>query len=275
MSFILGLIFISITFAGIIICAEWLLRRFSMHPEIVRKLVHVTMGLALLPLPWLFAETWQGICMAVVGASLLWALYYIPFLKRWSVALNAVQRETAGHYYFVAGALATFLIAHEHKAGYVMAVLALSLADASAGLIGVLKGKFKCWGNDKTLEGSIAFSISSFLIAGFLLAQSEQYPVSYTLLLSLSIALSGMIVEALFIRGSDNLCIPIATYGVFQLGLTLNVWSLLFSNILVVTAIAAWIVKELRSQAVPSPTISNQPLPALRAYPLCSNSEVL
>jgi phytol kinase len=277
MSFFFGFAFVSITLINIIVCAEWLQRRFSIHPEIARKLVHATMGLTLLPLPWLFTEKWQGICTAAMGALLLLALNYLPLFKRWSVALNAVQRKTTGHYYFVAGALATFLIAHAHRLIYVIAVLILSFADALSGLIGIFKGRFKCWGNDKTLEGSLAFFISSFLLAGLLLCLSEQYPMIYTFLLSFVIAMSGMMVEAMFTRGSDNFCIPISVYGAMQLGSNLNIWSLLFVSMIMSAAITVLIVKRYRSHIASLPIQIIKPLhvPALSSYQLCSNSEVL
>ena len=33
-------------------------KRFSLHPELLRKLVHISIGLVTLTFPWIFAEPW-------------------------------------------------------------------------------------------------------------------------------------------------------------------------------------------------------------------------
>src|SRR5262245_59802435 len=44
-------------------------RHYRLHPELVRKLVHIGMGLATLSLPWLFASAWSVVVLT--GAFLL------------------------------------------------------------------------------------------------------------------------------------------------------------------------------------------------------------
>ena len=49
-----GIVLILVTLIGLIISLRWYKQRYSPNPELLRKLLHIGMGLTTLSFPWLF-----------------------------------------------------------------------------------------------------------------------------------------------------------------------------------------------------------------------------
>jgi len=86
----------------------------------------------------------------------------------------------------------------------------MSFSDTAAAIIGVRFGKTKIW-NDKTLEGSFAFLITSLIIVFMI----PEIPLG----LGIITAIIVTIVELLAVpKVNDNLLIPIVTATILSLG---------------------------------------------------------
>jgi phytol kinase len=119
-------------------------------------------------------------------------------------SIHKVERKTWGEIYFPLGiAIMAWAFLPAHVRSYEMTVLIYGISDVLANLIGTYYGKhfYSVFSCKKSLEGSIAFFISIFII---LLVFRTSLPMAAL------ISLVTTLVEGLSPFGSDNLTIPIA-----------------------------------------------------------------
>lgn len=203
-------------------------RACSAPPETVRKLLHVGMGMATLPFPWLFSAPWPVIVLAGLFVPGLLALRRSPALQRvLGGAIDGVNRPSHGEIYFPLGICAVFLLSTNDPLLFCVPVLILSLADAAAALIGTRYGLLVYGPPDgrKSVEGSAAFLIAAFLSTHLpLLLFSETGRVE-SLLIALAVALGATLIEALARRGLDNLLVPLGAFALLRTLLALDAWS--------------------------------------------------
>jgi phytol kinase len=190
-----------------------LARRFGWEAEAARKASHVALGLAALPLPWLFNDDAPVLMLAFAACAGLFALRAVPALKaRFGCALHGIARASFGEFAFVGGVALAFVLAHDHPAAYIAAILTLALGDAAAALVGRSFGRhpYAVGRARKSLEGSCAFFAVAVLVAALL-------PGALTVAAVAAFALATTLAEALAGDGLDNVAIPVA--GLFALRL--------------------------------------------------------
>jgi phytol kinase len=192
-------------------------RRITLHPELARKLVHVAMGLITLTFPWVFASPWPVLALALLAAAALLLLRFVPWLRQ-SVGgvLHGVERDSGGELYFPLAVAAVFYLADGVAVLYVIPILLLTLADATAALIGVRYGmvKFDTFdGGRKSLEGAVAFFTVAFLCTHVTLLLVSHVGRVETLLIGIEIGFLVMLVELVAWRGLDNLFIPLFSFA--------------------------------------------------------------
>ena len=208
----LGIALVLIILTALLATLSWYKRIFSPHPEIVRKLLHIGMGLAILPVPWLFDAAWPALVLVAITAPVLMALRTTRLQGNWGAVLGGVGRkQSLGEIYFVGGVAVLFLLTGDDPLRFSIPILLLALADAAAALIGIRYGRryYTTFGGDKTLEGSLAFLVAAFFCIQMpLLLFSALQPIE-TLLIALLLSLLLMMVEAVAWRGLDNFFIPI------------------------------------------------------------------
>jgi phytol kinase len=183
-----------------------LARRFAWEAELARKVSHVAVGLAALPLPWLFHDDAPVLLLAFAACAGLFALRAVPALKaRFGCALHGVARVSFGEFAFVGGVALAFVLAHGQPAAYVAAILALALGDTAAALVGrsVGRHRYAVGRAHKSLEGSCAFFAVAALVAAFL-------PGAVSVAAVAAFALATTLAEALAGDGLDNVAIPLA-----------------------------------------------------------------
>src|SRR5262249_55657175 len=100
------MLFVLAALAGLLIVLS-LYKRLSNprpHPELLRKLVHVGMGLVTLSFPWLFDSAWPIVVLLVLSIGLLLSLRTVERLRE-SVGqvVGGVQRSSPGEVYFPLG----------------------------------------------------------------------------------------------------------------------------------------------------------------------------
>ena len=112
------------------------------HPETVRKVLHVSMGLTTLGFPWLFDERWP----VLVLASLAYARSYrganaSVLRTHFGSALTGVAESIDRRVLLRARPCAVFLLSSGRPAVVLDSMLILTFADAAAALIGTWYGR--------------------------------------------------------------------------------------------------------------------------------------
>ena len=189
------------------------------HPEVLRKLMHVLMGLVTASFPWLFDQAWPVLVLA--GSSLV-----VLVLVRTGLSvthsvqgvLHGVERASWGELLFPVSVALVFVLAEGDPLLFSVPILILTLADAVAALIGVYYGQlqFKTLEGSKSIEGSLAFFIVAFLcvhVAVLLFTETDR---AESLLIGLLMGVIVMMFEAVAWRGLDNLFIPVASLALLK-----------------------------------------------------------
>jgi phytol kinase len=170
-----------------------------MKHEVRRKMLHTLLALILfVSAPFVHEYVRIGFG---VGLFVFFAL--IRFLGTFA-HIGAVKRVTFGELFFGLGVTATAILAGPHVPVFQMGMLILAFADPLAALIGIRFGRFEYMVLDekRTIEGSLACLVVSVAIL-----------VTYHVPLVSAFTIGGLLtsIEALSLRGSDNLFIPAVT----------------------------------------------------------------
>ena len=210
----LGMLAVCVSMLSLMLGLRILQRRRELDPEIARKLFHMGGGVLAVSLPWLFQENWPVLLLTGVTIGTFVALRGIPALARGlGQVLHAVSRRSHGEFYFPLGVCVVFLLAGSATVPYVVSILVVSVADSSAALIGAAYGRhhFRGARGGKTVEGSAAFFLASFLCVHVPLLLWTDTGGAESLLIGLNLALILMLAEAVARRGTDNLLLPVLT----------------------------------------------------------------
>jgi dolichol kinase len=182
------------------------------HPpaEWTRKLVHVGGGIISVCLPWLVASPWTVLALAATLALLLWGT------RRWGLlqSIHGVERRSQGGIYFPIAVFLLFLVGRDEPIFYVVALITLLLADALAALLGGAYGRytFPVEGDRRSLEGSTVFFLTTFLGVHLPILLLTDVDRAVSVLVALQVALLVTFLEAVSLRGNDNLLVPLATF---------------------------------------------------------------
>ncbi|MEB3829756.1 diacylglycerol/polyprenol kinase family protein [Phormidium sp. CCY1219] len=200
-------------------------RKANPHPELLRKLLHVQMGLVTIAFPWMFRESWPVFLLAAIAIGLMLALKTIKSLQQVGEVVHRVGRRSLGEIYFPLSVAVVFWLAQGHWILYCIPILVLTLADAVAAAIGLRYGTVRYTTTDgqKSAEGSIAFFTLAFLTTHVPLLLLTDTPRAQTLLVSAILGLLVMLMEAIAWQGLDNLFIPLGSFVVLKMYLPLTV----------------------------------------------------
>ena len=155
----------------------------------------------------------MGSSVAILFPILDWLRKYIPLLKKLYFILFGIitrpyeHQVLSGASWVFMGAGFTAYLFNEKVA--VIALLIMSFSDSAAALIGIQYGTTRLF--NKSLEGTLAFLISTYLII-FLLS-------STSLMLLLIVSITATAIELLSTpKFNDNILIPVATAFILTLG---------------------------------------------------------
>lgn len=211
-----------------VLLAELLTRKFGISPLVVRKVIHLSMGVVLFFIPTYFQSNFYP----VLAAFLLLLLNALNIRFCWFRALLAgsdsreLQPTATAQSYgsllfpFVFLFLALFLW-ESHKWILQISVLVMGVGDSLAALVGSSVGKKHIehlTKNPKTVEGSLTMFFSSLLLLGttmMLFRHEFSGGLAGTSTISLFalvllLALVATAVEALLSYGLDNFFIPVS-----------------------------------------------------------------
>lgn len=190
--------------------------RYPMHPESIRKLLHVGIGLTALSFPWLFRDIEP--VLGVVGAAMLIlvALRKAAFLRRrLGTVLDDVARSSRGDVCFLVAVAALFALSGGDALMFGVPILVLTLADTAAALVGIRYGRVRLTivPGGKSVAGSIAFFIVAFICASIPVVLLGHAELPAVLAGAAMLACVTTTVEALAGNGLDNLLVPLAAFA--------------------------------------------------------------
>jgi len=180
------------------------------YPELSRKAVHFFGGLVACAFPWLFAS--PGLVWLLAGgfAAVLMGTRALGLLK----SVHGVDRESLGVLYFPISVGLLFQLAHAVPVLYLVSMLTMVVADALAAVLGKAYGRnsYRVEGDWKSLEGSAAFLLATFLVVHLPLLLMTRMDRPLCVLVALQIAVLVTCFEAISPAGLDNLVVPMGTW---------------------------------------------------------------
>ena len=206
---------------------------------IARKIIHFFTGMVILIVPFFILP----LHAVIIALSLTIAVYFsarhssIKHLQELYEAIGEEAEEKAGwlqgpFYYSLSITLlfAIFTLIAPYQlyfpiCGILIMIISDSLASVAGKKYGRIKIAFSYTGSQRTLEGSLAFFISAFLICygafyyyGLFNPNSQKIlTLDLVLIYSMITALAGTIFELLSPSTTDDLVVPLATTAVIYL----------------------------------------------------------
>ena len=200
-------------------------RKWNMHPEVPRKVLHVLMGCVCLTFPSIFQHDLTVAALALVAGTTLF------FMKKNKTAratvgdaFCAIDRQTYGELCFPAAVAILFAITHDNLLLYYLPVMILTISDALSAVIGIFHGKkfYSTRDGRKTVEGSLAFFASAAALSFVAIATFGGVPLLNAVLIACIMASLVTAFEAIAWRGLDNLFIPLSAYAFLKTYLPSN-----------------------------------------------------
>lgn len=226
---------------GILLGALAAIRRsWACDPEFLRKGMHVGMGIVAFLLPWLFDSRWV---VVILTASLMVPLMVIrlddPLRKKLGCVIYDVGRTSWGELFFAMGVVALFMLSHADPLLYGISILTLVLADTAASLVGCRHGfrRYRVLGECKSVEGSLGFLTTAFLIGAVGLVLYGPIGIIASLIAAFAVALPVTLVEATAGKGTDNFFIPLCTFVLLKILLTFSTFKLAIFLVVMMAAV--------------------------------------
>ena len=218
--------------------------------ELARKFVHVAMGITCLSFPWVFASVWPVFVLCGLSLIGLIVVKLHPKLRgRAGGCLYGVERQSLGELYFAVGIAVLFWWSDGDPLMFCVPTLVLTVADAAGALIGLRYGKtsYATLTGHKSAEGSAMFFLAAFMSAHVPLLLFSEIGRAEVLLVSLTLALLVMLVEAISTGGLDNLLIPLGGHFLLSEYMTMPIATLGGRFILVVLLVTVVLTLRKRS----------------------------
>jgi phytol kinase len=190
-----------------------------LHPEVLRKGLHISLGLTALSFPWLFETVWPVLVVGVISImGFLGVRLGLPLLRPLAHKLAGITRVSIGEYCFIIATCVVFIFAADDPVLYSIPILVLSLADAAAALVGTRYGHhwYRTWDDYKSIEGSTAFFIVAFACIFLPLVLFTHASVNLSASVAGLVALATTVLEASMGRGFDNLLVPLGALAAIK-----------------------------------------------------------
>ncbi|MFA7360265.1 MAG: diacylglycerol/polyprenol kinase family protein [Candidatus Kapaibacterium sp.] len=196
--------------------------KLDIKNEIYRKLIHIFS--TVIPVLYYFTSKDFILYLVGIGTVLMIAMdilkaYTATFEKLYKMFFHVILREdekdfkrnlfTGGTYYAIGIFLALLFFQKEVA---ILSILIMIWCDTLAALVGKTLGKRKIVGN-KTLEGSIAFTITGFilvLILQYVFPDFNYYKAGF-----ITVLLAAVFEQLSLFKINDNLSLPLFSGLVF------------------------------------------------------------
>ena len=199
---------VSLLFLAVLVLSKIIKSKLSKDAEISRKFAHLGGGFVALAFPYFF----KGFIVPLVLCGIF--LLILIFTKKNKIldSIHGVDRVTFGQYLFPITVFLTFFLSKE-TSFYFISILVLTLSDTFAALVGKRYGllKINVRGSIKSVEGSVAFIVVTFLCVHIPLLLMTQIDKANCLLIGIVVALVVCGAELISFYGEDNIIIPLST----------------------------------------------------------------
>ncbi len=207
-------VIILIAIVCLLIFTEIMYRRLELKSEITRKFAHFTATLSTIVFPYIFNSHWY----VLVLASFFFVILFVSRHGTQLGSIHKINRKSVGSYVLPVAVYLTFLVSFllKNKILYILPILILAICDPMAGILGMnFKRNNKLinlLGHTlrKTVLGSLAFLVSSFVISVLALYMYSGIFNLKNFLLALGIGVVTTLTEMLSRKGWDNLLIPLS-----------------------------------------------------------------
>lgn len=199
-----------------VMTSELVLKYEILSPDSNRRLVHICVG-SLITLSPIFFNNYE---LPAALALIFIILNYFAYHNKKFKGIHSQNRITYGTIYFPIGYLIISIGFWQYTELVIISLSLLTISDPIASYIGENTSKnteFVIWKDKKTVEGTMAFFISSIVIIFLITKFLFNFSIIYLLFFTLFTAISATIAEVTSSRGSDNLSIPVISI-LFMLG---------------------------------------------------------
>jgi phytol kinase len=216
-------IFNTILLAGMFIflfgIAETLYYRYKIRAGVTRQIVHIGTGLLCMLFPIMLHDHWLVLLLCGSFAICLFLSLQFHFLR----SINAIDRISYGTLLYPLSVYGCYLAYNyfHNPLFFYLPVLTLGICDPIAAIFGKQwpYGEFHIGHDTKTVTGSLAFFLSSFvltvIVSGFF--SPVHSSINSLLPVSILIAILATLTEAFSIKGLDNITIPLCVVLVLTL----------------------------------------------------------
>ena len=213
------MLIVSFAVIGFVLMLSQRLHRAGYSLLFTRKLVHVTVGLWIIPAMFLFDHSWAAAipsAVAIIGNTLS---YFTGLIG--SIEMKH-DRANYGTILYPASFVIIILVFFPHYNAYwyagLLGILIMTFGDTAASVYGRFYGRrrYQVWDETRSIEGSLAMFFVTFVIAWFILGFAGLYSLTGltgwgNFILAFYVALFSTIVEAASIRGWDNFLVPVGS----------------------------------------------------------------
>ena len=219
---------ISVIFLLLFIIAE-IAHKKEVSTEATRKFVHFGGAFVTIFFPFIFTSHLIVLALAIGFGAIMILTKKLGLLQ----SVHGVERKSDGAIYHPIAIYACFLYSQilNQPMFYVISILILAISDALAALVGKSYGANEYLvevGTRKTIEGSVTFFLTSFLIVHLILLLTTQTGRIESVLIALLISIIVTVFEGVSLKGADNLFIPLGTMFILSKNITPTVEGISF-----------------------------------------------
>ena len=221
-------VIISAVFLLIFLLAE-ITRKRGVCAEGTRKLVHFGGAFVTIFFPFILKSHWTVLALAIAFGLIMFLTKKFGLLQ----SVHGVERKSDGAIYHPIAIYTCFLYSQilNQPWFYVIAITILAVSDALAAIVGKNYGANEYIvevGLRKTIEGSVTFFLTSFLIIHLILLLATPTGRLESVLIALLISIIVTVFEGVSLKGADNLFIPLATIFILSKNINPTVYGISF-----------------------------------------------
>lgn len=198
-----------IGFIGLLVVCELLYKKSKVSAEYTRKIGHTASTLSTIFFPFIFHSYGYVLSIVIFSFALLYIGKHFMLFK----SIESVERKTEGSYLLPLSICSLFLLSQGNNLFFILPILVLGISDSLAGISGTLykdrTSKIVLFKHEfnKTILGTIVFSISTFIIS-LIVLNLFHFDSIKLILLSLFITCIAAIIEVISPKGTDNITVP-------------------------------------------------------------------
>lgn len=176
--------------------------------EYSRKIIHISVAFAWIPMCICFGTTWHLLVPAIFFAVFNWLSYRFNLLSAME-RQDAEKKSPGTVYYAVSMAVMAALCLWDSQflAPYGIGMFCMALGDGLAPIVGgIEKGNVRLFRGRRSLYGALTVFVVSLVVAAVM---SAVFGLGYPVWKLLLLALGATALEFVGFKGFDNLTLPI------------------------------------------------------------------